>query len=68
MCWHRPGRATRSGTVTCRNCGVAIEQCACVGPWSRSVNHNCAGCFGSGWCAIVRGWRSKLVEALENYV
>jgi hypothetical protein len=66
-CFHRPGRSTKSGIVTCRHCGVAIEQCSCVGQWSRSVDHNCTACLGSMWCAIVRGWRAKLAEALESY-
>jgi hypothetical protein len=66
-CFHRPGRSTKSGIVTCRHCGVAIEQCSCVGQWSRSVDHNCTACLGSMWVAIVRGWRAKLSEALEAY-
>ena len=62
LCWHRPGRRTRSGTVTCRTCLVAVEECLCVGPWSRSVDHDCSACGGSGWVSIVRGWRAVLRE------
>ncbi len=67
LCWHRPGRTTRAGTVTCRSCGVAIENCLCVGQWSRAVDAQCAACGGSGWVATVRGWRAKLAEALESF-
>jgi hypothetical protein len=67
MCWHRPGRSTRSGLVTCRHCGVGIEECPCVGQWSRSVDHDCFACCGSMWVAIVRGKLAKLEEAYANF-
>ena len=65
LCWHRPGRRTARGTVTCRFCGVAIEECLCVGQWARSVDHSCLPCGGSGWIATVRAWRAKLAEAMN---
>lgn len=61
-CWHRPGRLTRSGAVTCRHCAVAVEECPCVDETHRKVNSQCEACFGGGWVAIVKGWRTKLRE------
>jgi hypothetical protein len=65
-CWHRPGKLTRSGIVTCRNCGVAIEWCPCVGPHFRSVDHDCSACRGSMWVAIQRGRAAKFREYIEE--
>lgn len=60
MCWHMPGRLTRRGAVKCRNCGVLIEYCPCVGETYRSVNHDCRYCFGSMWVGVAPGWKSIL--------
>jgi hypothetical protein len=60
MCWHRPGRLIRT-TRTCRNCGVAIEQCPCVN-YFRTPDPFCYCCFASGWVALVRGYRTKLLD------
>lgn len=68
MCWHRPGRKTKSGIITCRHCGVAIEGCPCEGQWYRSANPDCPCCFGSAWLAIVRGKMAKMAEAFEAFI
>jgi hypothetical protein len=67
LCFHRPGKRTKSGIVTCRHCGVAIEECLCVDIWSRSVDPNCYCCGGSMWVAIVRGRLAKIQEAFTLF-
>ena len=62
-CWHRPGRVTRSGVVTCRYCGVAIDWCSCVNTFTfRNAIPDCDICEGSWWVAVIRGQRDKFAE------
>jgi hypothetical protein len=61
-CWHRPGRMTRRGTMTCRHCGVAVEFCPCTDAGYRHYDPKCLACRGSMWVAVVRSWRAKLLE------
>lgn len=62
MCWHRAGRIV-GRWLTCRHCGVAIEECPCVS-YHRVVDESCWCCFGSGYVAIVRSYRAKLRELI----
>lgn len=62
LCWHRPGRRTRS-FLMCRHCGVAIEECPCV-KWNRSPADDCPLCQFSGWIATVRIERARFAEYL----
>lgn len=64
-CFHRPGIVTRQGTVTCRNCGVAIEYCPCLDLYGRKCDPDCHACLSSMWVSIVRGRRSKIREVLQ---
>lgn len=63
-CWHKAGRQTRGGIVTCRHCGIGVEECPCL-TWSRSPNDECPMCEGSGWVAMVRSRRATLVQILD---
>lgn len=66
ICWHRPGRQTRSGSRTCRHCGIWIEYCPCVGDYFRKVDDDCLYCCGSGWVAVVRSAAAMARELLEQ--
>jgi hypothetical protein len=52
--------------VTCRHCGVLIEQCPCVKLF-RSVDDECRCCNGSMWVAVVRGRIAKFAEFLADH-
>jgi hypothetical protein len=65
-CFHRPGRVTRRGVVTCRNCGAGIEYCPCVGETFRHCVKGCRYCWGSMWVALVRSRLAKLREVVQR--
>ena len=62
VCWHRPGKIVR-GIRTCRNCGIAIEEC---GHESRKRKDGpCPVCDSSAWVAIVRSRRAAIAQTLD---
>lgn len=63
ICWHRPGKMVRN-CLTCRHCGVAIEECPCMPVTARKVDDNCPACLGSGFVAIVRTRYAKYREEI----
>jgi hypothetical protein len=68
ICWHRPSKQIRSSYVTCRHCGVVIEECPCVPAGARKVDDKCPACLGSGYVAFVRSRYARYREALLELV
>ena len=65
-CFHRPGRMTRTQTVTCRNCSIAIEECPCVDETHRKVNRDCVAPGVRDWFLHLLSQRLARVRIIHG--